>query len=119
VIKPLYEYHLKQGRKKMSAIGICMHKILRIIYGMLKNNAPFDPKIDRANRQRMISVKATHGEKSKERRFEQYDPVAPVSRRQRKKRVEREQSQSVNNTMRGISAPVHISAILAKVLCNV
>lgn len=119
VIKPLYEYHLKQGRKKMNAIGICMHKILRIIYGMLKNNTPFDPKIDRANRQRMISVKATHGEKSKERRFEQYDPVAPVSRRQRKKRVEREQSQSVNNTMRGISAPVHISTILANMLCKV
>lgn len=119
LIKALYEYHLKQGRKKMNAIGICMHKILRIIYGMLKNNTPFDPKIDRANRQRMIPVKATNGKESKERRFEGYDPAAPVSRRQRKKRVEREQSQSVNDTKRGISAPVHISAILTEVLRNV
>jgi len=119
VIKALYEYHLKQGRKKMNAIGICMHKILRIIYGMLKNNTPFDPKIDRANRQRMIPVKATNGKESKDRRFEGYDPAAPVSRRQRKKRVEREQPQSVNNTMRGISAPVHISTILANMLCKV
>jgi transposase len=119
VIKPLYEYHLKQGRKKMNAIGICMHKILRIIYGMLKNNTPFDPKTDLANRHRMMPAKAPHGKDSKERRFEGYDPVAPVSRRQRKKRVEREQSQSVKDTKRGISAPVHIGAILAKVLCNV
>lgn len=116
VIKALYEYHLKQGRKKMDAIGICMHKILRVIYGMLKNNTAFDPKIDKANRERMVPAKATKGKKSKERRFEDYDPAAPVSRRQRKKRVEQEQSHSVNDTKRGISAPVHVSAILANVL---
>ena len=28
--------------KKMAAIGLCMHKILRIIYGMLKNNQAYD-----------------------------------------------------------------------------
>jgi transposase len=119
VIKPLYEYHLKQGRKKMDAIGICMHKILRIIYGMLKNNTSFDPEIDSANRRRLITTTPIHGIKCKERRFEGYDPAAPVSRRQRKKRVEREQSQSVNDTMRGISAPVHIGVILSNVLANV
>jgi transposase len=116
VIKELYEFHLKQGREKMDAIGICMHKIVRIIYGMLKNNTDFDPKIDRANRQRKDVSKTAQAKLNKQRRFEGYDPSAPVSRRQCKKRVEREQSHSVNDTKRGISAPVHIGKILTNML---
>ncbi|MFO7964084.1 MAG: IS110 family transposase [Desulfobacterales bacterium] len=119
VIKPLYEYHIHQGRKKMDAIGICMHKILRIVFGMLKNNTAFDPKIDRANRERLLQAIAATGRERKERRFKDYNPAAPVSRRQRKKRVEREQSQSVNDTKRGISAPAHIGSILSDVLAKV
>jgi len=116
VIKALYEYHLKNGKEKMDAIGICMHKIVRIIYGMLKNDTAFDPKIDQANRQRMVQGKIINAELGKERRFEGYNPAAPVSRRQRKKRMEREQSHSVNGTKCGISAPVLIKNILAEVL---
>ena len=116
VIKPLYHYHLAQGKGTMSAIGICMHKILRIIYGMLKNNTAFDPKIDRANRMRMISAKAMDERQDKDRRFQDYDPEAPISRRQKKKRVEREQSQSVNNTQCGIEAPVPRKSILTEIL---
>ena len=119
VIKSVYEYHLKQGKEKMDAIGVCMHKILRIIYGMLKNNTAFDPKIDRANRQRMVSGEIVNIKIGKERRFEGYDPLAPVSRRQRKKRMEREQSHSVNDTKCRISAPAHIKEILADVLAKV
>jgi transposase len=119
VIKSVYEYHLKQGKEKMDAIGVCMHKILRIIYGMLKNNTAFDPKIDRANRQRMVPGKTVKVKVGKERRFEGYDPIAPVSRRQRKKRMERKQSHSVNDTKCGISAPAHIKEILAEVLAKV
>lgn len=119
VIKELYEFHLKLGRPKMDAIGICMHKIVRIIFGMLKNNKAFDPKIDRANRQRRAASQTSKAKLSKERRFEDYDRSAPVSRRQNKKRVEREQSHSVNDTKRGISAPVHIGQILTNILDNV
>ena len=54
LIKPFYEYHLQQGKHKMAAIGICMHKIVRIIYGMLKNNTAFDPNIDKANTRRSL-----------------------------------------------------------------
>jgi len=118
VIKSLYEYQLKQGRERMDAIGICMHKILRIIYGMLKNNTAFDPKIDKANRQKKVPSKAVNDRIGKERRFGGYDSGAPVSRRQRKKRTEREQSHSVNVTKRGISAPVHIKSILPEILAN-
>ena len=113
VIKPLYEYHVQQGRERMDAIGICMHKILRIIYGMLKNNTAFDPKVDERNRKRELRVKKAGPKKDKNRRFQNYDAGAPVSRRQNKKRLEREQSQSVNNTECGISAPVPMASILA------
>ena len=118
VIKPLYEYYVQQGRERMDAIGICMHKILRIIYGMLKNNKPFDPAIDERNRKRETALKKSGLKKDKDRRFQNYDAAAPVSRRQRKKRLEREQSQSVNNTKCGISAPVPMASILANVLAN-
>ena len=118
VIKSLYEYHVYQGRKKMDAIGICMHKILRIIYGMLKNNTAFDPQIDKNNRTRAWTTKTTGPGNNKDRRFQSYDAGAPVSRRQRKKRLEREQSQSVKNTVCGISAPVPISTIIADVLAK-
>ena len=118
VIKPLYEYHVQQGRERMDAIGICMHKILRIIYGMLKNNTAFDPKIDERNRKQELRAKKSGPKKDKNRRFQNYDAGAPVSRRQRKKRLEREQSQSVNNTKCGILAPVPIASIIADVLAK-
>ncbi|MCK7527849.1 MAG: hypothetical protein MZV64_64680 [Ignavibacteriales bacterium] len=51
-IKEIYAMHLKKGMPKMAALGAVMYKILRIVYGMLKNNKPFDPEIDRANRAR-------------------------------------------------------------------
>ena len=119
VIKELYEYHLQNGRTKMDAIGICMHKIVRIIYGMLKNNTAFDPRIDRANRKRLKPAKVDGCMANKQRRFQNYDPTAPVSGRQRKKRMERELSQSVNDTKRGVSAPVQIKEVLANVLAKV
>lgn len=119
LIKELYDFHLKQGREKMDAIGICMHKIVRVIYGMLKNKTAFDPKIDRANRQTKITKEKAKVKPGKQRRFEDYDHNAPVSRRQHKKRVEREQSHSVNDTKRGISTPVHIGQILTTILENV
>jgi len=45
LIKEIYERHLQRGKKKMDAICICMHKILRIVYGMLKNQTKFDANI--------------------------------------------------------------------------
>lgn len=116
VIKPLYEYHLQQGKKRMAAMGICMHKILRIIYGMLKNNTAFDPKIDQTNRNRLMAAKPAAPKADKDRRFQGYDDAAPISRRQRKKRLERERSQSVGDTTHGLSAPVPIGDVLTTVL---
>ncbi len=42
LITAVYEKKLSHGMKKMAAIGVCMHKILRIIYGMLKNKQAYN-----------------------------------------------------------------------------
>ena len=55
MIRELYNSYVEKGKSKMSALGIIMHKILRIIYGMLKNNTKYDPQIDMANRTRKNS----------------------------------------------------------------
>ena len=119
VIAPLYQNLLQQGRAKMDAIGICMHKIVRIIYGILKNNQAFDPEIDKANRRRSLPDITSDPKPMKTRRFQSYDIKAPISRRQSKKRLERERSQgATKGTVRGITPPVPVGNILSKLLEN-
>lgn len=96
MIKELYEGYLAKGKCKMSAIGIIMHKISRIIYGMLKHRKKFDPSIDEANRNK-TKARETGKEKNndknkikqesdKNRRYQSHDQNAPISRRQNQKR---------------------------------
>ena len=105
LIREFYQKHLDRGKSKMAAIGICMHKILRIIYGMLKHQKPFDPQVDINNRQRATD-EAVDRSMDKNRRFQDFDPQAPISRRQNKKRLERKEPQCVGNTKCGVIAPV-------------
>ena len=86
VIKPVYERHVKEGMNKMAVIGLCMHKILRIIYGMLKNKQRFNPEVDRQNREKSVKTLADGRIYKKERRYQEYSKNAPISRRQTKKR---------------------------------
>jgi transposase len=116
LIKQIYEKHQRNGKHNMAAMGICMHKILRIIYGMLKHNKPFDPRIDIANRQLGAQAKEAVPKKNASRRFQEYDTKAPVSRRQKKKRLERGRSHSVPDTKSGITAPVPLRNIIANIL---
>jgi len=69
LIKEIYEKHQQQGKHNMATIGICMHKILRILYGMLKHNTPFDPQIDVKNRQRSVQTKSDVELSASRRRF--------------------------------------------------
>ncbi len=87
LIKETYEKHVLAGMKKMAAIGLCMHKILRILFGMLKNNTEFDPDIDRQNQQKSKPKNITPVTDQK-RRFQSHDVTAPISRRQSQKRTE-------------------------------
>ena len=108
LIREIYEKHTEKGMEKKAALGVCMHKIIRIIYGMLKHNQPFDPEIDRANRKKQNAQDEKKVGLDKSRRYQAYDVKAPISRRQAKKREERKQSQSDNNAKCGIKAPVPI-----------
>lgn len=105
IIREVYQHNLAKGKCKMDAMGVCMHKILRIIYGMLKNNQPFNPEIDRKNRMKMLHKKP-HAVTNINRRYQKQDKNAPISRRQNKKRKEQQSSQSDPVTMHEINAIV-------------
>ena len=108
LIRSIYLEHIEKGMPKMAAIGLCMHKIIRIIYGMLKHNTPFDPEVDKKNREKKSQTRKKVS-KDKNRRYQEYDRKAPVSRRENKKRRERSQSQSDNNTKDGIINPIPVT----------
>ena len=101
LIRDVYQQAVERGMEKMSAMGLCMHKILRILYGMLKHNKAFDPQIDLKNRQKKPPQKRKIGQ-DKNRRYQNFDSKAPISRRQKMKRKERKQSQSDNIAQNGI-----------------
>lgn len=105
LIRSIYLDRIQRGMEKMAAIGLCMHKILRIVYGMLKHKRAFDPEIDRKNREKDFQ-RPQRVPKDKNRRYQDFDSNAPISRRQNLRRKERKQSHSDNDTKSGIIAPV-------------
>jgi transposase len=109
LIRSIYQEHCQKGMEKMAAIGLCMHKILRIIYGMLKHNKAFNPEIDLKNREKVLQQKKKVLQ-DKNRRYQDFDSKAPISRRQKLKRKEQKQSNSDNNTKSGVIASTPIPA---------
>ena len=95
-IKKIYEKHLSKGMAKKAALGAIMHKITRIIFGMLKNRKEYDAQVDIKNS--LISIENTIVVSSVvnlSRRYQNYDCDAPISRRQDKKRKEQVKLQKV------------------------
>jgi transposase len=90
LIKDVFVRERQKGKVKMAALGVCMHKILRIIYAMLKNNTAFDPGIDRLNQERVFAKKGTKKNSDTKRRFQKEDAIAPISKKQARRRKERE-----------------------------
>ena len=101
LIRDVYNQAVERGMEKMAAMGLCMHKILRIVYGMLKHNKAFDPQIDLKNRHKK-PPRQRKLRQDKNRRYQDFDSNAPISRRQKMKRKERKQSQNVINVECGI-----------------
>jgi transposase len=89
LIRELYHKSLKKSHKRMSAVGICMHKMIRIVYGMLKTNKPFDPETDKKNQHKSQdqNAKQKKNQESRSRRFQSADSNAPISGRHAKKRT--------------------------------
>lgn len=92
LIKEVYQKHMKTGMTGLAALGVVMHKILRILYGMLKHNSKFNPEIDKLNSQKTIKPVIKPLE-LKHRRYQSFDSAAPISRKQNKKREEQMKSQ--------------------------
>jgi len=111
LIKEIYEKKVSQGMSKMAAIGVCMHKILRIIYGLLKNKQSYNPLIDKQNCERskdkqLEKQQQENANIEKNRRFQKFDAKAPISRKQTKKREEHVLSQSeITSPARDLHAP--------------
>jgi transposase len=105
-IQNIYHRELKKGKCKMSAIGVCMHKLARVIFGVLKNRTPFDPEIDRRNQKYSKPKRENKSQNRDDRRFQKEDLNAPISRKQNKKRKEQEESQSQLVTINEIIVPV-------------
>ena len=95
LIIEVYINHIKRGNTKSSALGVCMHKILRIVFGILKHQKEFDPEIDKQNRNKKRPGKKNNTGSCTKRRYQENSLDAPVSRRQSIKRRKREQSQSL------------------------
>jgi transposase len=102
MMKSLYTDLTEKGRAGKDAICILMHKYTRIIYAMLKNNATYDPRIDKAQREKYAQIQKNRATKkiqkvSSDRRFQTHDVLAPISRRQDKKR--QKQLESAGNAV--------------------
>jgi len=106
LIREYYHRQLQKGMTKMAAIGACMHKVLRIIYGMLKHEQPFDSSIDRKNSEKTVLRNSGDKKFDANRRYQDFDKNAPVSRRQSRKRGEQKPlPKSANDAECGASTP--------------
>lgn len=81
-LKRIYANQRAMGKSHKQAIGVVMHKLLRIAWGMLKSSKPYDPAIDKANQERSkTTVKEMQSlETESKRRIQPFDEGAPISR---------------------------------------
>lgn len=91
-LKAIYQKHRQKGFAYNQAIGVIMHKMLRIIYGILSSGKPYNPSTDQHNRQKMINNQENTDQQSdpnfsdRKRRLQELSTEAPVSKIHRKKR---------------------------------
>lgn len=100
----LYHRFRAKGMNHYQAMGVVMHKMLRIIYGVLKTQVSYNPQIDLQNKASANKKKEAYEikmqelkleKKRKADRFNKEDNDAPISRRAAQKRKKQEASQSI------------------------
>lgn len=106
-MKSLYHrFRKEKGMNHYQAMGVVMHKLLRLIYGVLKNQTPYDRQVDRENRRESKEKRQAYQKKAAQNKTAQKTTRkrymsqgadttedAPISRRAYKKRKQ-EASQS-------------------------
>lgn len=97
-IRKIYDRFKQQGMAHNQAMGVIMHKILRIIYGMLKSKTEYVPEVDIENQQRTIAsqprTRKVQTDGKKKQRYQQLSTEAPISKIELKKRKEQLSSPS-------------------------
>jgi len=102
-IKQLYARFRSQGMNHYQAAGVVMHKLLRMIYGMLRNKTKFSAATDKANQENADEKQQKKQEKDKadkkvkqlkRHRFEVITDDAPISRRAQQKLKKQAASQT-------------------------
>ena len=95
--KTIYANQRAKGKAHKQAIGVVMHKMLRIIWGVLNNKTPYKAEIDMEN-QKKANTKEVNSisEIKNKRRLQDYDSNAPISRIANKKRKVHQASQVSN-----------------------
>jgi transposase len=87
ILKQVYARMRTKGMKHYQAMGVVMHKLLRIIYGVLKNKTNFDPRVDEENtRKANEKQKDQNSSEQKKHRYQIESADAPISRRAAQKR---------------------------------
>jgi transposase len=101
VIKKVYHKCKIRGMGYKQAMGVCMHKMLRIIYGVLKNQTEFNAKTDEANQNKEYSPKKKT-ESSESKKYVEVGKDAPMSGRQHRKRKVEIQHQNESVIKHGV-----------------
>lgn len=76
--KEIYAAHRAKGRGHGCTMGILMHKLTKIIFGMLKSNTPFDYRINKQHIDRTINKQKE--EKTQEQDTEIKEEIASMSK---------------------------------------
>lgn len=95
-LKRIYHRHRARGKTHKQALGVIMHKLLRIVWGVLTTQTVYDSQIDQSNQEKNDSPAAQSLEKeiASKRRHQDFDEDAPISRIATKKRKAYQLSQA-------------------------
>lgn len=105
-LKSIYAKMRQKGMSHDAALGVLMHKIIRVVYGMLKHQTSFDPGIDQLNQvdpRQQQAVSQPQSENTRLRRYQAEKEEAPVSRRQKRQRKKSHEPQAASAENAGSS----------------
>jgi transposase len=94
--KQIYHNHRSKGKSHNEAIVVIMHKLLRLIWGILTNKKPYEAAIDKANQNKKVTAIKDENKRKEnkvKRRYQEADLEAPISNRQTKIRKVQSDSQ--------------------------
>ena len=95
-MRSIYARHRAMGKNHKQSIGVIMHKMIRVVWGVLTNELPYDANVDVHNQNRSLQTASQDElkEVQNKRRIQKFDLEAPISRIATKKRKVHAMSQA-------------------------